>query len=130
MFAGTASHRWSLKLSDLYFQLKKSRVISALFVIENVIVHTEKVSSPCQPPKNETAFQEGCVWGTPEQRAEAPKTASHALGPGAGKDACSGHCQARWPRSYLQGCGVLEGTVALLEQFLVFVEQSQLCFYR
>lgn len=104
MFAGTASHKWSLKLSDLSFQLKKSRVISAL-LIANVVIDIEEVSSPCQPPKNETNFQEGCVWGTAAQRAEAPKTASRALGPGVGKDACPGRCRVCWPHSYLQGCG-------------------------
>ena len=131
MFAGTVNHRWSLKLSDLYFQLKKSRVISALLIVNMVVhIHIEEISSPSQPPKNERTFQEGCVWGTPEQRAEAPKTASCALGPGVGKDACPGHCQAWWPHSYLQGCGILEGTVASVEQFLVFVGQSQLCSYR
>lgn len=104
MFAGTASDRWSLKVSDLYFQLKKTG-ISALFVV----VPIEEVSSPYQPPNSERACWEGCDWGTLEQKAEVPNTTSCALGPGVGKDACPMICGALWPHSYLQGSGHFGG---------------------
>lgn len=48
------------------------------------------------------------------------KTASCVLGPGVGKDAHPMLCWALWPHSYLQGSGVLEGTVASVEQFLLW----------
>jgi len=97
-------------------------------VLANVVVPVEKDSFPCQPPKNETACQEGCDWGTPKQRAEAPK--QHPVPWDEGKDARPRRCQARWPHSSLQSCGVLERTVALVEQLLVFCRAESIIFLR
>lgn len=129
MFAGTASHKWSLKLSDLFFQLKKSRVISAL-LIANVVVDIEEVSSPCQPPQNEATFQEGCVWGTPAQRAEAPKTASRALGQAWGRMHALGTAGSGGPIATCKAVVFCRELLLWWNNFCFFVEQSLLCFCR